>query len=71
MHVRGRRKKQDGRGTEVVKLAPPELYDLATDLAEARNVAAQHSDVVAHLQRRVAEWEAAIAKAQEPEYQRN
>ena len=35
---------------------PPELYDLATDLGESRNVATQHPEVASRLAAAAAEW---------------
>ena len=35
---------------------PPELYNLADDVGESRNVASQHPEVAARLAARVAEW---------------
>jgi arylsulfatase A-like enzyme len=40
---------------------PPELYDLARDLGEARNLAAAHPETVAALQASLAGWERSLA----------
>ena len=37
---------------------PPELYAIDTDPGEARNVAAEHADIVTRLQREFQEWKA-------------
>jgi arylsulfatase A-like enzyme len=42
--------------------AAPELYDLGVDAAEARNVAAEHPDIVARLTRTLAEFDAALQR---------
>ena len=41
----------DWKGCQAGAGAPLELYDLKTDLAEAKNVAAQHPDVVARIEK--------------------
>jgi hypothetical protein len=35
---------------------PPELYDLAKDLGESKNLATQHPEIAARLAATVAEW---------------
>ncbi len=47
-------------------LAAPELYDLAVDPAEARNVAAGHPEVVARLTRLAGEFDAALQRDLRP-----
>lgn len=42
---------------------PPELYDLATDVSELRNVASDHPDRVAALMRKLGNWEASFERA--------
>jgi hypothetical protein len=37
--------------------AAPELYDLAADIGESKNVAAKHPQVVQELVTAIAEWE--------------
>ncbi len=47
-------------------LALPELYDLAEDAGEARNVAAEHPAVVARLTRIAGEFDAALQRDRRP-----
>lgn len=41
---------------------PPELYNLADDLGEARNVAAQHPEIAARLAASAAEWNRGLVR---------
>jgi arylsulfatase A len=60
MHLR---KKEANKN---VKLDPPELYDLRTDIGETTNVADKHPKLVKRLLGRVARFEAEIAASTEP-----
>lgn len=41
---------------------PSQLYDLAADIGETKDLAAKHPDVVQRLEERLAEWEGTLAK---------
>ncbi len=47
-------------------LAQPELYDLANDLGETRNVAAEHSDIVTRMTKTAHAFDAALQKDRRP-----
>ncbi|MEX2303887.1 MAG: sulfatase [Bryobacterales bacterium] len=63
LHFQKRELKPNDRPRSPQRCEPPELYNLAADLAEQNNVAANHADIVTRLTGMAREFDAAVDPA--------